>query len=232
MLTIDNLTFAYEKDLILENLCLNLEPAKIHGIVGLNGSGKTTLLNCIFGSLLRQTGKIEFNGSDLTKKHIGYLETVNYFYPKITGGEYLRLFKTKNRNFNIEKWNDFFVLPLNREVEEYSTGMKKKLAFTAVLCLDKPFMILDEPFNGLDLETNQLLKRILLILKENGKTILLTSHILEVLVSVSDTISYLNNKKIEFTITHESYGELEHRIFSVHQDKTDGILAELLSNKV
>ena len=154
MLTIKNLNLSFKENHVLKNLNLTIHKGVINGIVGLNGSGKTTLLNTICQHLKPQQGETLWENQPVNIQQIGYLETNNFFYNRMTGGEYLRFFQQKNTNFNLEEWNTLFDLPLNHYVTSYSTGMKKKLAFLGILSLNRPILILDEPFNGLDLETN------------------------------------------------------------------------------
>lgn len=226
MISIKNLSVSYGKKEILHNLNLNLKNAEIHGIVGLNGSGKTTLLNTIFGLKRANTGKITFKNETISKKHIAYLETQNFFYSNITALEYLSLFQ--NPNFDIQAWNKLFELPLNDLIEGFSTGMKKKLAILGILKLDKEILILDEPFNGLDLETARIIRLIIFKLKEQGKTIILTSHILETLTNSCDTISYLKNGKVEFSRTKEDFDTIEKAIFEDLEQEKNQILENLL----
>ena len=161
-INIKNLGISYEDNLVLDKLDLELSNNNIHGIVGLNGSGKTTLLHAISGSLQANKGKVTYENEEVKSSQIAFLETQNFFYHKITGKEYLSLFKVKNADFKYEEWNSLFQLPLKKYIEVYSTGMKKKLAFLAVLSLNRPVMILDEPFNGLDLESNLSIKKVLI----------------------------------------------------------------------
>lgn len=228
MIAIENLHVSYGQHCVLKGLSLNIRKASIHGLVGLNGSGKTTLLNTLYGMIKQVEGKVEIVDKAQSKLAIGYLETQNYFYPRITGSEYLSLVSSQTSNFDIERWNELFELPLKQLVDEYSTGMKKKLAMFGVISLDKPILILDEPFNGIDMETVYKLKNLLIKLKSQGKTILITSHILESLIGICDQISYLNNGSIEFTLDKDNYQEIEHKIFSLHQEKIDRQLDTLL----
>lgn len=228
MLQIKDINFAYKKDIeVLSKLSLNLNSNEIHGLVGLNGSGKTTLLNIIFGNLKPQTGQIFFNDKIVRKEDIAFLETENFFYSKITGAEYLEIFRFSNKKFNIANWNEIFKLPLNTLIENYSTGMKKKLAIISVLSFDKPIYILDEPFNGIDLETNQIIKNIIFKLKQNGKTIIITSHIFEILQSVCDSISFLNNKQIEFTKLKSEFDDVENMIFKRINSENESSFSKL-----
>lgn len=231
MITIENLKVNYGENNVLKNLNLSVPSSSIHGLVGLNGSGKTTLLNTIYGLKEKQAGSISYNSLPIAKNKIAYLESLNYFYPYITGKEYLRLFQTQNLKFNIDKWNELFELPLNKLIEDYSTGMKKKLAFMGIICLNREILILDEPFNGVDLETVQKIKSLLIKLKENNKTIIITSHILESLLSLCDLLSYLNNGIIEFTKEKKDFGSVENEIFSIHQERIDDQIESLIRNE-
>lgn len=227
MIKIINLKVNYDEQNVLDGLCLDISDNTIHGFVGLNGSGKTTLLNTIHGQMKKLQGSIKYKDEDIKRNDIAYLETINYFYPRITGKEYLDIFKTQNPNFDINKWNTLFELPLNKLIEDYSTGMKKKLALMGLICLNREVLILDEPFNGVDLETVQKIKTLLLKLK-SIKTIIITSHILESLLPICDSISYLNNGKIQFTKNRNNFDEIENEIFAMHQDKLDKNIQDLI----
>ncbi len=212
MITIDTISVGYGEKLILENLSLLLEENRIYGLVGLNGSGKTTLLNTMYGIKKPMEGRIELDNAPLKRKDIGYLETENFFYPGITGYEYLSLFyKTKDREF-AESLNDLFKLPLHNLIDGYSTGMKKKLAIMAVLLQDKKILILDEPFNGLDIESSKILSLIITRQKEMGRTILLTSHIMESLTDICDAIHYLKEKRIFLSKEKQEFDSLNRLI--------------------
>ncbi|MCB9234707.1 MAG: ATP-binding cassette domain-containing protein [Bacteroidia bacterium] len=226
MISISNLSVSFGKNQVLKGLNLELAEGQIHGLVGLNGSGKSTFFNAVYGLVTPKEGSLRFGDHDLHKTDIGYLETVNCFYPRMRGREYLQLFQLAKPGFNIQGWNELFGLPLEKLTEHYSTGMKKKLAFLGILCLDKPIMLLDEPFNGLDLETNQLLRQILFKLREKGKTMLITSHIFETLTSTCDTLSYLKEGKIVFSSPRADFAEAERRIFEL-ENKSDQISALL-----
>jgi ABC-2 type transport system ATP-binding protein len=227
MIKIDNLKVNYGNNNVLNELCLEISSNTIHGLVGLNGSGKTTLLNAIYGLKRKVHGIIQCNDEHIERNDIAYLETINYFYPRITGKEYLNIFKTQNPIFDIDKWNTLFDLPLNKLIDDYSSGMKKKLALMGIICLNREILILDEPFNGIDLETVQKIKTLLLKLKTK-KTIIITSHILESLLPICNSISYLKDGKIEFTKGKTNFNEIENDIFAMHQDSLDKKIQELI----
>ena len=226
MITIKNVSISYGNENVINNLQLELKNDCIHGIVGLNGSGKTTLLNAIFGLKRHDKGEVLYKDKKLTKKDISYLPTENYFYPNITGREYLKLFK--NKDFDTEKWNFLFLLPLDKVIETYSTGMKKKLALFGMLKNDKPVMILDEPFNGLDIETSRIIRSVLIKYKEKKKTIIITSHIIETLTNMCDYIHLLENKNIKKNIEKENFKQFESEIFQSIEDKNTDLINELI----
>lgn len=211
---------------VIDTLSLSLNPDTIHGIVGLNGAGKTTLLNAIYGLKKIDSGEITLNGEKITKKEISYLVTENFFYSNITGREYLSLFK--NHQFNNDKWNELFSLPLDQIIDTYSTGMKKKLAILATLRQDKSVMILDEPFNGLDIETSRIIRSILLRLKDKGKTIILTSHIIETLTNLCDYIHYLEKGKIKFSKGKDEFLDFEKELYDSIEKRNVNVISELI----
>lgn len=226
MITISNLTLSYNKDkAVIDDLNLSLDSSLIHGVVGLNGTGKTTLLNALFGLKKADNGTILLDNQKINKKQVAYLVTENFFYSNITAREYLNLFR--NKKFDIDKWNKLFTLPLDSVVDGYSTGMKKKLALFGVLKQDKPLMILDEPFNGLDIETCRIIRLILLRLKERGKTIIITSHIIETLTNLCDFIHYLEDGKIKYSKDKNGFSEFEREVFEKIENDNIEIINEL-----
>ena len=142
MLEIKNLTKTYGNTVALENINLDFHPGKVYGIVGENGAGKTTLFKCIAG-LESYQGNISSTFHPI-KDHLGYLETNPIFMSYLTGWEYLKLLcKAKNiTTENFEEQN-LFDLPLLEYAENYSTGMKKKLALMGVLLRKNDIIILD-----------------------------------------------------------------------------------------
>ncbi len=225
MITINNLSVSYNNShKVIDNLNLSLKEGLIHGIVGLNGAGKTTLLNTLFG-LGKHNGSILYDNQKINKKSVAYLVTENFFYSNITGLEYLNLFK--NTAFDIEQWNKLFSLPLNTIIDGYSTGMKKKLALLGILKQNKSVMILDEPFNGLDIETCRIIRMILLRLKEKDKTIIITSHIIETLTNLCDYIHYLDNGIIKYSKDSKGFSEFEREVFEKIENENCELINEL-----
>lgn len=229
MILFDTISVGYESHNVLAGLNWNIEEGKIHGLVGLNGSGKTTLLHAFYGYVKPSSGKIQRNNNSIHRNVIGLLETQNYFYPLITGREYLSIFPQGNRPFSLENWNKLFSLPLDDLIETYSTGMKKKLALLGVFKMDKEIYLLDEPYNGLDLESTTVLKLILDELRKSGKTVIITSHVYESLESVCDCIHHLDNGKIQMSYDKSSFHVLSGLLHKMIEDKTSVHLKKIFS---
>ena len=206
-------SFKYEEVLVLQNIDLALEPGKTYGVVGLNGVGKTTFFNLLAGFLKSEGFAFTLQGTPFLRKQIAYLDTDLFFYPKLTAREFLSVFPTSNKNYHEEKLADLFRLPLDGFMEEFSTGMKKKLLLLSQVKQDKDIYILDEPFNGLDLETNKILEVIISILNQRGKTVFISSHILEPLLNVCAEIHYLKNQSIFKSYKKDEFHLIEEELF-------------------
>ncbi len=227
MLKIEQLSAHYGKKEVLKDFNLQCEQGTIHGILGRNGAGKTTFFKCLYGLIGRSGGHLSFDSRPIENGMIAYLETQNYFYPFLKGREYLELTTLQNKQFDIDAWNKFFDLPLEELAENYSTGMKKKLALLGTIGQQRPILLLDEPFNGVDFETVETIYIILNHLREKGKTILLTSHVLPTLTEVCDQISWLKAGQIETSFEKTGFEDLKTKIKAEFQQGMEGVLAQL-----
>ena len=230
MLEIRNLRKAYGSHIVLHDVSLTLRPGTIHGLVGANGAGKTTLINCLYGLENDFNGTVRDTVGSAVRERTGLLPYEPYFYPRLTGREYLEFcLQARGRPVvDFTGWNQLLELPLDQFADEYSAGMRKKLALLALLVQQFNYLILDEPFNGLDLEANLLLKEILKRLRDRGTGILLTSHILGALTETSDEISVLVGGRVQRHYTAAEFGTLENDLLdSLHREKL-GLLKELL----
>ncbi|WP_107037203.1 ABC transporter ATP-binding protein [Brumimicrobium mesophilum] len=208
MIQIKNLSKSFGKKHVLKEINITFEKGKVYGIVGENGSGKTTLFRCI-AELEKYKGKI-ISDYDELKNHLGLLFTDPFFFNRITGKEYIQLLlnarKIKNTDINSK---NIFDLPLNQYASTYSTGMKKKLALTAILLQENDVFILDEPFNGVDIHGNILITEIIKKLKELGKTIIISSHIFSTLSETCDEIHLLKNGEFIKRATPQNFADFE-----------------------
>jgi ABC-2 type transport system ATP-binding protein len=208
MIHIKDLSKSFGNKLVLKDINISFEKGKVYGIVGENGSGKTTLFRCI-AELEKYEGEIGTHYDQL-KNHLGLLFTDPYFFTRITGKEYIQLLLNARKIKNIEiNSRNIFDLPLNQYASTYSTGMKKKLALTAILLQENDVYILDEPFNGVDIHSNIMIVEIIKKLKELGKTVIISSHIFSTLAETCDEIHLLENGEFIKSATKESFSELE-----------------------
>lgn len=228
MLKISDFNVSYGDHHVLKNLNMECAPSEIHGLLGMNGAGKTTLFRSIYGFVKKESGTCNIGDKKADSKSIAFLETSPFFYSYMKGKEYLEIVSLANKSFDVEKWNSLFDLPLDDMIDTYSTGMKKKLAFLGVISLDRPVMILDEPFSGVDVESNEKIFQILKRLKEQGKIILLSSHILESFTGVCDKISVLKSGVITKTYTKIEFPRLESELKEEINQKISGVLDDLI----
>lgn len=207
---------SYGSNQVLRGLTANFRKGKVYGIAGHNGAGKTTLFRCISG-LETCEGKI-VSGLKPLRNFLGYLSTNPVFIEKMTGREYLQLFLYA-RGLPVAELDErnIFDLPLDEYASHYSTGMKKKLALMSVLIQENQVYILDEPFNGVDIQSNMLIIEIIKQLKELGKLVLISSHIFSTLESVCDEIFLLNDGKFSKHVEKGGFTDLEQEMkeFSV-----------------
>ncbi len=208
MIEINNLSKSFGTKEVLRNINLALEKGNVYGIVGENGSGKTTLFRCIAG--LEKYSGIVNSSYDILKNHLGFLQTEPYFFSKITGREYLQLISIARNNKVADFRNrNIFELPLDQYAVNYSTGMKKKLALTAILIQENDIIILDEPFNGVDIHSNIIITGIIHKLKELGKTVIISSHIFSTLAETCDEIHLLREGVFIKKVFKDHFNELE-----------------------
>lgn len=220
MIKIISLQKKYGNVCVFTDINLVFKPAEVHGIIGENGAGKTTLFKCISG-LETYKGKITYE-VEANRKRIGFLEATPFMLHKITGKEYLRLLCDARDVVldNIAEKN-IFDLPLDRYASAYSTGMKKKLALTGVLLQKNEIFILDEPFSGVDIQSNILIEQVIAKLKSLGKTVILSSHTFSTLEENCDYLHLLKDGVIKNSAPKGQF-------LSIEQDiKQTGIEAKI-----
>lgn len=206
MLEIENVSVSFKNKQVLKNLNFQIKKGEVIGILGENGAGKTTLFEALYRNI-KHEGKIQFNDIALDRNWVSYLESENYFYPYITGAEYLQYF-AKNKEDKKQELVSKFQLPLEKFVQYYSTGMKKKIALIGMLMLDKPIAILDEPFNGVDFEGVHVLYDVINELRSENKIVIISSHIIETLFHTCDKIAILKDGEIKEIIEKANFHQL------------------------
>jgi ABC-2 type transport system ATP-binding protein len=223
MISIENLSKKYGSKKVLDSISIHLEKGKVYGVVGENGAGKTTFFECLCG-LTSHSGNINPSPKKL-KQQMGYLLTNPTFLSYTTGREHLKLL-CNARSIKISDLDNknVFNLPLDQYATSYSTGMKKKLALLGILLQKNEIFILDEPFNGVDIQSNMMIIEIINQLKHSGKTILIASHIFSTLNTLCDSIMVLDSGKISKTVSPENFNDLEQDMKQFSSIKTLDIL--------
>ena len=208
MIKIKELSKLFGNKEVLKNLSMEFSKGNVYGIVGENGAGKTTLFRCIAG-LESYSGEIISDVMPL-KNHLGLLLTEPFFFTMMTGREYIRLLCNARGKTNVDiDSKNIFDLPLDQYASTYSTGMKKKLAITAILLQENEYFILDEPFNGVDIQSNIILTEIILKLKELHKIVIISSHIFSTLSDTCDEIHLLRKGEQIKSVNKTGFKDLE-----------------------
>ena len=208
MIKIKELSKLFGNKEVLKNFSMEFSKGNVYGIVGENGAGKTTLFRCIAG-LESYSGEIISDVMPL-KNHLGLLLTEPFFFTMMTGREYIRLLCNARGKTNVDiDSKNIFDLPLEQYASTYSTGMKKKLAITAILLQENEYFILDEPFNGVDIQSNIILTEIILKLKELNKIVIISSHIFSTLSDTCDEIHLLRKGEQIKSVNKTGFKDLE-----------------------
>lgn len=204
--------FSSKKTNALENLNLEIEDRKVFGLLGLNGSGKTTLLKLLVGLLFPTKGSVyifeqKFPHLSLLSR-IGYLPEFPCFLMYLTASEILHFYgklyglSTKEREKKVEETLDLVDLKENRNdrLADFSKGMLERIGMAQVLLHDPELLLLDEPTSGLDPLGIKKMRQTILRLKEEGKTILLSSHFVTEVERVCDQAGILHKGKLKRVI--------------------------------
>ena len=197
VIDVKNISKTIGKNKLINDISFNIDEGTIVGLVGRNGAGKTTLMKCLTGLLDVDTGSVNIcsydmkNERDYALKHIGASIEMPMFYPDLTGYENLNAFSESKSSIAyvieyIGLKNEIF-----KKVRVYSLGMKARLMIGMTLLNNPELIILDEPTNGLDPKGIIELRNILIRLKEEGKTIIISSHILSEIEKICDEIYFI-----------------------------------------
>ncbi len=196
----------YANHLALDNLDVQIPQNEIFGLLGPNGAGKTTFIRIINHITMPDKGSILFNGRPLKSEdiyNIGYLPEERGLYKKMKVGEqalYLARLKGMSKNDAYKKlkyWFEKFEIGAwwDKKVEELSKGMQQKVQFIVTVLHEPKLLIFDEPFSGFDPINANLLKREILELKENGATIIFSTHNMSSVEELCDNICLINKSK-------------------------------------
>ena len=182
----------------------SVEKNTVHALVGPNGSGKTSLLRILTG-IYKCKGHVEVKGSYAT-----LLEN-DYLYEEKTGIENINIFSLYfgSDKENYIKYSDILGITndLGRKVATYSKGMKRKLSLLIIILMNRDIIFLDEVTSGVDPLSRVEIRKIIAMLKDEGKTIIITSHDLSEIEKIADVVTMIKNGKILFTRKISELGE-------------------------
>jgi len=228
ILTIQNVTKQYAAHRALDDVSFDVPRNSVFGLLGPNGAGKTSLIRIITQITAPDKGQISFNGKLLHPDHIeemGYLPEERGLYKKMEVGEqalYLARLKGLSRADAMKRlkyWFEKFEIQAwwKKKIEELSKGMQQKVQFIVTVLHEPKFLILDEPFTGFDPINAELVKNELLALRENGCTIVLSTHRMESVEELCTHIALINkSKKILEGSIKEIRKKYKSNIYEVH----------------
>lgn len=208
IVSVGNLSKIYGTNEVLKKVNLKIYPGEVLGFVGRNGAGKSTFIHIITGITHKSSGnfKVFGNANVITsdvKKKLGVMPDVSNLYDHMKGIAFLKYMgelagdKRKKREYRKLFKEVGLEGAENKRIKSYSFGMKKKICIAQALLGNPQLIILDEPTSGVDPESAIKIRRLILKLKNEGKTILLTSHNLEEIEKVSDRVAILNDGAIK-----------------------------------
>ncbi|WP_394825476.1 ABC transporter ATP-binding protein [Pendulispora albinea] len=209
-LELHEVTKRFGEKVAVDGLSLSLEPGAFLGLLGRNGAGKSTTLKMVTGLLAPTSGSIRVLGLDLAadpmqvKRQIGVMPEDMALLDMLTGPQYLRfvgrMYGLEDEVIDARAEELFIKLDLaagpRALLAEYSFGMKKKIALCAAILHAPRLVFLDEPFEGIDPVTSRTIKDILLAMRGRGTTLVLTSHILEVVERLCPLIAILHDGRL------------------------------------
>ena len=210
MLRIEHLTKIYGGKKAVDDLSLHIRPGEIYGFIGHNGAGKTTTIKACCGLLQQDKGEIYVDGISMMEKPLACKAKLAYIpdnpdlYEFMTGIQFLNFVadifgvSAADRQARIRKYADAFELTgdLAQPVGAYSHGMKQKLAVISSLLHEPKFMIMDEPFVGLDPKASHLLKEIMRDICNRGGAIFFSTHVLEVAEKLCNKVAIIKNGRL------------------------------------
>jgi ABC-2 type transport system ATP-binding protein len=212
MLRFDNVTRSFGSRVAVDRLNLEIRPGELLALLGHNGAGKTTTIKMLVGLLRPSAGSI-WAGTYNVVEHprevsqlLGYVPDQPYLYDKLSGREFLRFVADMyglpdaaaraaiEREANRFQLNSF----LDQLTESYSHGMRQRTVFAAALIHEPEILVVDEPMVGLDPHSIRLVKDLLKSYAEAGKTVLMSTHTLEIAERIADRVAVMKNARIVF----------------------------------
>ena len=239
----ENVSKHYAGHTALDKVSIEVPEQSIFGLLGPNGAGKTSLIRIINRIIGPDEGNLYFKGEKLQQKHIyriGYLPEERGLYKKMRVGEHamylarLKGLSKRDATIRLKEWFDKFDIGSwwNKRVEELSKGMQQKIQFIVCVLHEPELLIFDEPFSGFDPIKVNILKDEILKLRENGATIIFSTHNMASVEELCDHIALIDrSKKILDGKVKEIKNQYRSNAYSVTFDHFDGLLSSLLDDR-
>jgi ABC-2 type transport system ATP-binding protein len=230
------LTKRYPGVIAVRNVSFTLEPGQILGYLGPNGSGKTTTVNMLTGLLEPTQGHVRYRGRDIAsdpvefRRHVGYVPEEPNLYPFLSGREYLQLvgrlreIPERTLERKIGSLLELFSLGTDADlaIGSYSKGMRQKVLIVAALLHDPEILIFDEPLSGLDVTAAMVFRHLVHQLAAQERTILYSSHVLEVVEKLCSTVIVLHRGVV---VAHDSVERLRE---TLSRNSLEEVFAQLV----
>lgn len=204
IIEVKNLAKQFGKTNALDGFNLTVKPGEVHGFLGPNGAGKSTTIRILLGLLRKTSGDVQLFGKDPWKHAVALHRKLAYvpgdvsFWPNLTGGEIIDILGSLRGGLDNERRAYLlkrFELDPSKKFRTYSKGNRQKVALVAALASDVDLYILDEPTSGLDPLMERIFQEEVRSLKEKGKTVLLSSHILSEAEALCDRVTIIREGK-------------------------------------
>ena len=245
MLQAKNVSKTYNagKKIALQDFSIEVPTGSVYGLLGPNGAGKTSFIRIINQITQADTGEIFINGEKLNPNHIkdiGYMPEERGLYKNMTVGDQLLYFgelKGMSKNHALEQakyWFDQLEIDhwWKKKLSELSKGMAQKIQFVVTVLHQPKLLILDEPFSGFDPVNANLVKDQILKLKEQGTTIILSTHRMESVEEMCDSVALINNsKKILDGKIFEVREKFKQNLYNIVLSEVDSEQLDALKNK-
>ena len=236
MLAVQRLTRRYGTLAAIQDVSFEARPGEVLGLLGPNGSGKSTTVKILTGLLRPTSGTVQLDGADALdnleayKRGIGYVPEEPHLYSYLTGPEYLRLVGRLRQlpdaalDEKIERFLQLLCIYDDRyqTLASYSKGMRQKVLIAAAVLHNPRIVVLDEPFSGLDVSAARVLKAFVRALADEGKIVVFSSHVLEVVEQVCSRVVILKDGRI---VGHDSVANLRE---TLRLPSLDAVFASLV----
>ncbi len=235
MITINNLSYAYGKNIVLDGITMNLKPGNIYGLLGENGVGKTTLLTLLCGLKKPLTGNIDIDGYRPYGRKPGFLSNIYYLSDdpadsSLQPMQYAAAYGQFWQGFDMKKFTELlalFEVPVNNSMDKMSTGELKKTHISFALACSCRYILMDEPTNGLDIPSKTQFRKALMHYTADESTLLISTHQVKDLENVIDPIIILDRREV---LLNASVADITAKLFFDYGSnlQTEALYSEMM----